>query len=287
VVPSVKALRPQFQVHAFDEVMSTNQILWEMAKQGAQAGTVVIAQRQTAGRGQRGKAWVSSLGGIYLSVLLEVDWDSVHASRLTFTSAWGIATLLQQWQLPIQIKWPNDLVFLAMDRPGQLLKMGGILTESCTTGRRLRQAVVGVGLNYANIPPDDVEANSSGLRRCAAQDDSLPGAIDLQTLLAGTPARSSWSIELAADTVLMGIWQGLCWQQQVGNTQFMQAYGKLLAHLGQTVEVGGIAGQIIGVTERGQLQVTVPLSTSGENIILLSTQQVSLSYNNAGLNHIV
>ena len=151
VAPSLKGLRPKFKVRAFDTLASTNQTLWEMAGQGAQAGTVVLARQQTAGRGQRGKCWVSAPGGIYMSVLLEPDWDSAAAPLLTFTSSWVIATLLRRWHLPVDIKWPNDLVVKAHDAPWQLLKLGGILTESRTEGTRLSQAVVGVGLNYGNF----------------------------------------------------------------------------------------------------------------------------------------
>ncbi|MEO1590372.1 MAG: biotin--[acetyl-CoA-carboxylase] ligase [Cyanobacteria bacterium J06632_22] len=313
VAPSLQGLRPQLEIHYFDRLASTNQTLWEMVRQGAGAGTVVVAQAQTAGRGQRGRRWISAAGGVYVSMLLEPDWDSSLAPLLTCTSGWGIATLLRHWDLPIEIKWPNDLVVRSPERADQLLKLGGILTETRTTGQTLTQAVVGVGLNYANVLP---AANPQVLDR------QPPAAIALQPLLDGISRSTAWSIELAIATVLLGIWQGLCWQQQVGTTHFLKAYKSLLAHLGQSIDIGNQTGHIIGVTAMGELQVSLPAagvaspnriqtisdeqlrshppmspspSPTGypyrqhcrEKIITLSTDQVSLSYNNAGLNHIV
>ena len=314
VAPSLKGLRPQFQIHSFDTVASTNQTLWNMAEKGAGAGTVVLAQQQTAGRGQRGRRWVSDPGGIYVSLLLDLDWNSALAPLLTFASSWGIATLLQQWQVPIEIKWPNDLVVRAADDSEQLLKLGGILTEARTSGRRLSRAVVGVGLNYANInsPERGTQAKGADLQRSLA--------VDLQTLLKDCPVTESWSIELAIATVLMGIWQGVCWQQQVGTDRLMQSYEQCLAHVGQIINIDGKMAQIIGVTSTGHLKLSLlpvhsspqanPGSQAGtphpspdrpslksinaahrahredlsENILTLSAEQVSLSYNVAGLN---
>ena len=292
VAPTLQGVRPQLALHHFETLASTSQTLWHMAKQGAEAGTVVIARQQTAGRGQRGRRWVSSPGGVYLSMLLKPDWDSAIAPLLTFTSGWGIATLLRDWGLPVKIKWPNDLVVQSTAHPTQLLKLGGILTETRTEAGRIAAAVVGVGLNYANAVPTD------GV-------DGMAAATTVETILNDrlftSNQEEAWSIELAAATVLTGIWQGLCWQQQVGTSPFMQAYGQLLAHLGQTICVDGNLGQVIGVAETGQLWVewlTSSVSDTGvsdtgpnigrsQNRTMLSTEEVSLSYNIAGLNQAV
>ncbi|MEO0541048.1 MAG: biotin--[acetyl-CoA-carboxylase] ligase [Cyanobacteria bacterium P01_A01_bin.105] len=273
VAPTLRGLRPQLKIHYVETLSSTNQTLWDMARQGATSGTVVVAGQQTAGRGQRGKPWVSSPGGIYVSMLLTPDRANTIAPPLTLATGWGIATLLRQWPVPVEIKWPNDLVVRAVANPTQLLKLGGILIETRSAGPRLTQAVVGVGINYRNRLPT--------------------GAISLSSLAPPTAARAipNRSIEFAIATVLMGIWQGICWYQQVGPAKFIPAYEALLAHLGQPIQTGENIGQVIGITQDGGLRVRylnpMPGPTPRPEIAVLSTEQVSLSYNVAELNRMV
>jgi biotin-[acetyl-CoA-carboxylase] ligase BirA-like protein len=155
LLPEVASLRPDFQLHLYEQLPSTNETAWQLIDQGGGAGTVVIAAAQTAGRGQWGRTWVSPPGGLYLSLVLEPELPLPESSLLTLTSAWGIATSLGNLGLPLQIKWPNDLV-------SQGRKIGGILTESRlahspTPGHapQLQQVVIGVGLNWDNpLPPE-------------------------------------------------------------------------------------------------------------------------------------
>ncbi|MEL6136128.1 MAG: biotin--[acetyl-CoA-carboxylase] ligase [Cyanobacteria bacterium J06628_6] len=273
VAPSLRGVRPQLQIHYFDILASTNQTLWQMVKAGAKAGTVVVAGQQTAGRGQRGRSWVSASGGIYASMLLMPNWESAIAPQLTFTSAWGIATLLNQWRVPVEIKWPNDLVIRAGSTSPQLLKLGGILTETRIETDRITQALVGVGLNHSNLVPD------TAVRLGALLDEGLE-----------EPTAPLRSLEFALATVLVGIWQGLCWHQQVGATAFLNRYSALLAHQGQTVKIGDRTGRVLGVTATGGLQIalsnaaTHPSGQTVPDVIQVSPEEVSLSYNVAALN---
>jgi BirA family biotin operon repressor/biotin-[acetyl-CoA-carboxylase] ligase len=134
-------------IHRFPSLASTNQTLWELLAQGAGAGTVVISEEQTAGRGQWGRYWESGRGGLYLSVAVFPDWEATQSGELTIATAWGIATVLQNYGLPLRLKAPNDL-FLA-DK-----KLGGILTETRIQGEKIITAVIGVGINWSNPTPE-------------------------------------------------------------------------------------------------------------------------------------
>ncbi|WP_338461625.1 biotin--[acetyl-CoA-carboxylase] ligase [Synechococcus elongatus IITB7] len=122
---------------------STNAQLWQQVDRHDQ---VLIAAQQRAGRGQQGRSWLSPLGGLYLSLGLSVDLPATESARLMFGSAWGVAQSLRS-QVPVQLKWPNDLVLC--DR-----KLGGILVETRLQGDRLREAVIGLGLNWNNPVPE-------------------------------------------------------------------------------------------------------------------------------------
>lgn len=119
------------------ETSSTNTYLKELAKQGAPHGTVVIANRQTAGRGRLGRSFQSPEGGLYLSLLLRQSPDL----RLTPMAAEAVRrAVLEVSGLAAQIKWINDLVYGGK-------KLCGILTELCGDA-----IIVGIGINCRGTP---------------------------------------------------------------------------------------------------------------------------------------
>lgn len=127
-------------VICYKEVDSTNTKIKELAKTG-QEGLVVVADRQTAGRGRRGRTWESSEeGNLYMSVLLKPEIEISKASMITLVMAYSVAQALQRWGIDAQIKWPNDLVMGGK-------KICGILTEMEVTDGQIDDVVVGVGLN--------------------------------------------------------------------------------------------------------------------------------------------
>lgn len=135
------------KIHRFSSLASTNQTLWKLLDQGAAEGTVVISNEQTAGKGQWGRRWESNPGGLYLSLAIKPDWAATGSGDLTIATAWGIATILQDYQILLQLKPPNDL-FL------ERRKLGGILTETRIQGEKIISAVIGVGINWKNPVPE-------------------------------------------------------------------------------------------------------------------------------------
>lgn len=124
----------------YKEVDSTNTKIKELAKT-AKEGLVVVADRQTAGRGRRGRTWESTEeGNLYMSVLLKPELEVTKAAMLTLVMAYSVANALQRWEIDVQIKWPNDLI---MDKK----KICGILTEMEVIDGQIDFIVVGVGLN--------------------------------------------------------------------------------------------------------------------------------------------
>lgn len=267
-------MRSQFDVHVFESVPSTSTKLWEMLAAGADAGTVAIAHHQHSGRGQRGRIWQSDPGGLYLSLALEPDWPVSHSAQLTCLSAWGIATALRNLGVPVQIKWPNDLFFEGK-------KLGGILTEtklaqstsnssvaldSVQPPARIKQAVIGVGINWHNSVP----ATATTLTKI------------LETLPPDAKNKIN-CLEMLAALVLKGILQGYLFQQRVGSQVFMKAYSNLLIQVGKVVslessllslnpdssatllsecqptpsQLENRSGEVIGVSEEGYLQVAL------------------------------
>lgn len=134
--------------HVFPTVDSTNLVCKRMAAQGAPDGTVVIAREQTAGRGRLGRSFQSAPGlGLYLSILWRPrtapeTWMALPA----LGAVAAVRAVEQTCGLPVEIKWPNDLVCGGK-------KLGGILTESVLLGAETA-VVLGIGINVSHRAED-------------------------------------------------------------------------------------------------------------------------------------
>ncbi|HUR36809.1 MAG TPA: biotin--[acetyl-CoA-carboxylase] ligase [Terriglobales bacterium] len=129
-------------IHYFRTTGSTNALAIEAAADGAEEGSIFLADEQTAGRGRGGHDWHSEAsGGVYLSVLLRPNLnptDVLWLSLITGLSAhYGIESVLGT---PPDLRWPNDIML------GNR-KLGGILTEMQADSTHVRHVVVGVGIN--------------------------------------------------------------------------------------------------------------------------------------------
>ena len=145
----------------FDEVTSTNDIAKREAEQGAEEGLVVVAQKQTAGRGRRGRGWVSRPGlGVYLSVVLRPQ--ATDAASIAILGGVATAEAMRNFGLEgVTIKWPNDV--LANGR-----KIAGVLVEPRMGQGRVEFAVLGIGVNVRHTEvdwPDELKNVATSLLR--------------------------------------------------------------------------------------------------------------------------
>lgn len=240
-------------LQVFETLPSTNQTLWELLNQGAASGTVVIALQQTAGRGQWGRQWQSTLGGLYLSLALTPNLQASNSAQLTLCSAWGIATALRSYDIPVFLKWPNDLLLLGR-------KLGGILTETRVYQGHITKAVVGVGLNWSNAVPETGIALESFCK---------------EQLIRSDPRVTS--LEQVAAIVIQGLNLGFQRWSEQGIDSLLPSYLELLDSLGRQVMVDGNPGLITGVTPSGELQICLN-SAEPPIEICLKPGTISLGY---------
>ncbi len=136
-----KALVSALEVH--DTLTSTNSYLTECAQNNAESGLVCLAEHQSAGKGRRGRQWVSPFGSnIYLSILWRFQQDGI-ASTAGLSLAVGVAViraLKSNGFTDVGLKWPNDIYW-------QGKKLGGILIEVSGEADGPCVAVIGLGLN--------------------------------------------------------------------------------------------------------------------------------------------
>ena len=167
-------------VEYHEEISSTQQRARELASKPPYAphGTLVVSGVQKGGRGRLGRSWGSPRGGLWMSLVLRPDIPTPLASRITQTTAVGVAKALWEIGVEARIKWPNDL--LAEGR-----KICGILAESHIKSAEPRRdpqldfIVLGVGLN-ANLDPEDLGVTD---REVATLRSELGHDVDLLELL--------------------------------------------------------------------------------------------------------
>src|SRR5262245_11429932 len=134
---------------AHDVLGSTNAEALNLARRGERGPLWVTAGRQSAGRGRRGRAWVSEPGNLYASLLLTAPVPAGHRPQLSFVAALAVhdavAAVATHIEPLLAIKWPNDLLLAGA-------KFAGILLEGESGGTGA--LVVGIGINCANHPGD-------------------------------------------------------------------------------------------------------------------------------------
>ena len=128
-------------LHHHETIGSTNATAFRLAQDGAVHGTVVVAEQQTAGKGRRGRAWVSPPGlNLYFSAILRPELSPQRAPELTLVAAVALAETLREAGSDAAIKWPNDVQLGGR-------KVAGILTELSAEPERVHFVIVGVGVN--------------------------------------------------------------------------------------------------------------------------------------------
>jgi BirA family transcriptional regulator, biotin operon repressor / biotin---[acetyl-CoA-carboxylase] ligase len=139
---------------------STNDEAARMARAGARHGTVVVAERQTAGRGQSGRVWQSPPGGLYLSAILRPSLPIVDVPPMTLAIGIGVCDAIRTTGAPCTLKWPNDLLVRGR-------KLAGVLVETQSQGNRLESVVVGIGINLAAELPEALAGTGISLAEAA------------------------------------------------------------------------------------------------------------------------
>ena len=207
------------KVICYDAVDSTNLVLKKLAREGAEDGTVVVADSQGTGRGRMERAFFSPPGkGIWVSILLRPTFLPQDAPKCTLMAAVAVARAMEAFGLRAEIKWPNDIL-----HDGR--KLVGILTEMSAEMDRVNYVVIGIGINV-NIAPEDFPAELRAIATSLMQVKGapMPRVAFLQELLR------------ALDDLYTSV-------QHEGFAPVLAAWREYAVTLGQEVRVIGPAGE--------------------------------------------
>jgi BirA family biotin operon repressor/biotin-[acetyl-CoA-carboxylase] ligase len=164
----------RFKLELVARCESTNTLLLDVVQQGVPSGSVVACEEQTAGRGRRGRSWLSAPGdSLTFSLLWRFPAGLPPPAGLSLAAGVAVARALEgAGAAGVRLKWPNDIL-------ADGAKLGGILIETVTVGGR-HIAVIGIGLNV-RLPRDIAEAVDV---RAGALENVMPYAPSRNLLLA-------------------------------------------------------------------------------------------------------
>lgn len=161
------ALPGGFRVLRLGAVASTNDVARGLAEAGEPAGLVVVAERQTAGRGRHGRGWESPPGNLHASLLLRPAKPLREVASLSLVVALLLAETVEALaggRVRPRVKWPNDVLVDGA-------KLAGILLEGAADGEgACRWLVVGIGVNVRTSPGGRLGHPTTDLVRCGLED---------------------------------------------------------------------------------------------------------------------
>ncbi|MCD2204245.1 biotin--[acetyl-CoA-carboxylase] ligase [Halobacterium sp. KA-6] len=219
-----------FDVEYHDALPSTNDRARELAASGT-SDVVVLADRQTGGRGRRGREWSSPPGGVWMSLVLRPDVPPARVPLVTLAAAVSVTDAAREAGVDAAIKWPNDCIVPrdGTERGGD--KLAGVLTEMEGEASRVSWVVVGVGVNV-NVDPEELGPDATSVR---AEAGDVERRVFVQRVL-----ERFHEVRDDPDAVL-------------------DAWRDRAATLGQRVRVetanGDVVGDAVDVTEHGALVV--------------------------------
>lgn len=213
-----------WRLEVFEELASTSTECAERARAGEAEGLAVLALRQSAGRGSRGRVWQAPEGNLNLSLLLRPRRPAAEAGMFALLAGVAVAEALDSLtSLAVSLKWPNDVLLGGA-------KLAGILIDALPSGARLDWLVIGIGMNLREAP------GIQGRR---------------------TTALGEYGVDLAPQTVAGAILVRLEHWQDAPSTEIAQAWLARTHPLGTPMEIQAgaklLQGSFAGLSPAGEL----------------------------------
>lgn len=130
------------QAYYFDSIDSTQNQALTMTFDKENNGAVIIAEKQTSGKGRSGRRWESPKGGIWLSVILHPRFDIAMTTLFPLASALALSNAIENTlKIKSEVKWPNDITVKGK-------KVAGIIVDASLESNKIEDLVLGVGINF-------------------------------------------------------------------------------------------------------------------------------------------
>ena len=143
------------QAFYFDSTDSTQNQALKLAIEPENNGAIIVAEKQTGGRGRSGRKWVSPKGGIWFSIILHPKFDISITTLFPIASALALSIALEKtFKISPELKWPNDITIKGK-------KLAGMLVDVSLESNKIENLVLGVGINF-DVDVKQIEKNLKG-----------------------------------------------------------------------------------------------------------------------------
>jgi BirA family biotin operon repressor/biotin-[acetyl-CoA-carboxylase] ligase len=170
------------RVYYFEEIDSTQNFAEQIALDEKENGTIVIAEKQTAGKGRLDRKWTSPKGGIWFSLIIHPKFDVSTSTLVPIAGAVALAMAIKiTLDIDVSVKWPNDITLNGK-------KVAGMLVDASFQANNIDYLILGIGINF-DIDAKKIEkrlsksANFYGVNSLRKKDDSTPPKILLREFL--------------------------------------------------------------------------------------------------------
>jgi BirA family biotin operon repressor/biotin-[acetyl-CoA-carboxylase] ligase len=223
-----------WRLERFSELPSTSDFCIARAKEGEAAGLAVLAARQSAGRGSRGREWLSPPGNVALSVLLRPDITPAESGMFPLLAGIAVVKAIERvlpgGAAPL-LKWPNDVMI-------EGAKCAGLLIDAAPLKDRVEWLVIGIGINVAYAP--DVPGRQT---TCLTRHGAPCTAADLAVSVLQTLAAQLEIFERSGPPAIVQAWQSHA--HPVGTALTVKTAGT------------AVIGRFEGLTAAGELRLRV------------------------------
>ncbi|MDC0639119.1 biotin--[acetyl-CoA-carboxylase] ligase, partial [Nitrosopumilus sp.] len=153
------------QAYYYDSIDSTQTEALKIANESNKEGTIIIAEKQTGGKGRSGRKWVSPKGGIWFSIILHPKFDISNVTLFPIASSLALSNAIEKTcKITTELKWPNDLTIKGK-------KLAGMLVDASLESNKIENLVLGVGINF--------EVNSKEIEKALKNTPNFYGVTSL------------------------------------------------------------------------------------------------------------
>ena len=150
IISGIKTKKLGQQAYYFDVIDSTQNQALKMANESKNHGTIIIAEKQTGGKGRSGRRWISPKGGIWISIILQPKLDISIITLFPIAASLALSYAIEKTcKISPELKWPNDLTVKGK-------KLAGMLVDASFESNRIVSLVLGVGINF-NVNVKEIE----------------------------------------------------------------------------------------------------------------------------------
>ena len=138
------------RIYYFDKIDTTQNFATEIATKDNENGTVIIAKKQTSGRGRMKRKWKSPVGGIWMSIIIHPKFDVTYTTLVPIATSLALSLAIEKTlKIKPELKWPNDVTLKGK-------KVAGMLIDTSILSNKIEYMILGIGINF-KIKPNELK----------------------------------------------------------------------------------------------------------------------------------